>query len=368
LFGVKAFVRQTTGRGGVLDDRRHMRRAGRPANGPLGKELRAGGRALLLLSDPIKVSILRTLAGGPLEGGELGDRLPNVSRSTRFERLRELENLDVITREKRSSVPPLTICRLAPAGIGLLLVATLLETWLEGAPDQPLELADATATHAVKALSLAWDSTLLGRLAERPRSLSELEPLIAGVRYRELERILRNLIEVGLAERIAGRRRLRPYALTRWARKSVVPLIAAIRWERRHIPGHATSVTALDLESAFTLALPLVELRAGFEGTCLLLVDGEAVGSKSLGEVPVQILDDRLASYMLADEVAGREWRWVRGSVSAWVDAVLDGRATKLQSDFPAELAADLVIGLREALQGRSNPLVGRLFDSCQPQ
>jgi DNA-binding HxlR family transcriptional regulator len=208
------------------------------AGDPIARKLRTGGRALLLLSDPINTSILRLLAASPLESAELGERLRNVSRSTRFERLRELEELGLIAREKRGGAPPVTDCRLTVAGVRLLPVAALLEEWLMAAPGGPLTLGDATATGTIKALTLGWGSTLLRWLAEQPRSLTELEPLVGEVGYRELERILRNLIEVGLAERVTGKRRLRPYTVSPWARESVAPLAAAVRWERRERPGH----------------------------------------------------------------------------------------------------------------------------------
>src|SRR4051794_19538392 len=53
---------------------------------PAADRLQAGGYALLLLADPVSVSILRQLAAGPLENAELLDRVDFVSRSTYFER------------------------------------------------------------------------------------------------------------------------------------------------------------------------------------------------------------------------------------------------------------------------------------------
>lgn len=320
---------------------------------------------MLLLADPINVSILCLLARKPRDGGELGRRLTNVSRSTRFERLRELEGLGVIVREKRGGVPPVTVCRLTAAGGRLLPVAVSLEAWLKAAPAGSLTLGDPAAAAAIKALSFGWGSTLLRWLADEPRSLSELERLVAAVGYRELERILRNLIEVGLAERAAGKQRLRPYTATRWARESVVPLAASVYWERHHIPQRGAPVTALDAESGFWLALPLVELSSEFDGACQLIVDVDAPGRERTGEVSAQIVDGRLVSGAEQAGPVQQESRWVRGSMSAWVEAVIQGCPTKLQAGGDAELPGELIAGLRQAVLGLSalSPGVGRLFE-----
>ena len=54
------------------------------ATDPAAERLRAGGRALLLLADPVSVSILRSLEPGPMENSELISRVEGVSRSTYF--------------------------------------------------------------------------------------------------------------------------------------------------------------------------------------------------------------------------------------------------------------------------------------------
>jgi DNA-binding HxlR family transcriptional regulator len=333
-------------------------------NNRLTRKLRTGGRALFLLSDPISVSILQLLARRPRGGAELGDRLRNVSRSTRFERLRELEELGVIVREKHAGVPPTTACRLTAAGGRLLPVAVSLEEWLRGAPAGVLALGDPAAVAAMKALALGWGSTLLRWLADQPRSLSELEPLVGDVGYRELERILRNLTEVGLTERVIGRQRLRPYTVTRWARESVVPLAVAVHWERHHIPQHGVPVTMLDIEGGLLLALPLIELPVDLDGACLLLVDTEATAGERIGEVAAEIVDGHLSACAPTAGWAHGERTWVRGTISAWLDALVEGQPAKLQAGCGAEIAGELIVGLRESLTRQSRPIAGRLFET----
>jgi DNA-binding HxlR family transcriptional regulator len=207
------------------------------AGDPAADQLRVGGRALLLLADPVSVSILRQLAGGPLRGTELLGRVEHVSRSTFFDRLRDLEEFSLIVRERRPSVPPVADCHLTGPGKRLIPVADLLDAWLAGAPGGPLRLGDASAALAIKALALGWGSTLLRLLADRPRSLTELERLVDGIGYRKLERVAHSLVEAGLAERVAVKGRLNPYAVTPWARQSAWAFVAAVHWERREILG-----------------------------------------------------------------------------------------------------------------------------------
>lgn len=347
-----------------MPDDRHTRQAASRASAASARKLRTGGQVLLLFADPINVLLLRLLAKRPLEAAELRERLANVSRSTRFGRLRELEGLGVIVREKRGGKPPATNCRLTGSGKRLLSVAVLLEAWLERAPAGPLALGDVAATATIKALTLGWGSTLLRYLAEQPRSLSELEPLVTEVGYRELERILRNLIEVGLTERAPGRQRIRPYAVTGWARESVAPLIAAISWERRHIPERGAPVTAIDAEGGLLLALPLIELPIQMNGGCTLLVDLEAPEDERTGYVTARIVDGRLAPYMPGGEPGPGEGRWVRGTMSAWLDAVIEGRPMTLQASCDGRLAEGLITGLRQALFTRMSPVAGHLFEA----
>lgn len=240
---------------------------------PVAERLRAGGRALLLLADPVSVSILRLLAAGSLESTELIDRLENVSRSTSFDRLRDLEELSLIERERQASVPPVAECRLSISGQRLLDVGDLLEQWLARAPQGPFEFGDPLAATAIKALALGWGSTILRWLAERPRSLTELEQLVDDLGYRKLERAAHSLVDTGLAERVAVKGRLNPYTVTPWAREAVAPLAAAVHWERCEIPEHSASVTAIDAEGGLLLARPIIDLPPDLEA---MAEDGSA--------------------------------------------------------------------------------------------
>jgi hypothetical protein len=78
--------------------------------------------------------------------------------------------------------------------------------------------------------------------------------------YRKLERAAHSLVDTGLAERVEIKGRLNPYTVTEWAREAVVPLAAAVRWERRELPERSAPVTATDAEGGLLLAQPIVDL------------------------------------------------------------------------------------------------------------
>ena len=334
------------------------------AGDPIADRLRAGGRALLLLADPASILILRQLASGPLENSELFDRVEHVSRSTYFDRMRDLEALSLITRKRQADVPPIAECRLTDAGVRLLPVADLLEAWLAGSPQGPLQLEDAYATAVIKVLAVAGGSALLRSLAERPRSLPELAELVHGLGYRKLERIARDLVKAGLAERVAVGGRLSHYGVTPWARQAAGPLAAAIRWERYEIPTRSASVSSIEAEGGLLLALPLIELSVDSAGTCALLVDADAPSAGSLGGAVVQLVDGRPISWAPATAPGFKVDAWARGAALAWLDAVSDACSPDLQLGGNNTLAEKVVSGLREVGSTPSVP-VGHSFESA---
>lgn len=332
---------------------------------PIADRLRAGGRALLLLSDTVSVSILRQLASGPLENSDLFDRVEHVSRSTYFERMRDLEALSLVSRKRRADVPPIAECRLTGSGLRLLPVTDLLEAWLAGSPQGPLRLGDAYATAVIKVLAVAGGSTLLRWLAERPRSLPELAELVHGLGYRKLERIARDLVKAGLAERVAVGGRLSHYQVTSWTRQAAGPLAAAIRWERYEIPERSALVTSVETEGGLLLALPLLEVSADSNGACALLVDADAPAAESLGGAVVRLIDGRPVSWAPATKSRFRAEAWARGSALAWLDAVSDASSPNLQLGGNTALAEKVIGGLRE-VGSIPGVRVGQSFDSAE--
>lgn len=323
------------------------------AGDPVAGRLRAGGRALLLLADPVSVSILLQLASGPLESTELLDRVDFVSRSTYFERMRDLEELTLIQRTRKGGVPPVAQCRIATPGQRLLPVARRLDAWLADAPGGPLILGEAYATVRVKALAVAWGSTLLRWLAERPRSLTELERLVHIFGYRKLERISRDLVKAGLVERVTISGRSSPYGVTLWGRQTAGLLTAAMRWERHEIAKRSASVTSTEAEGVLLLALPLIELPEDVTGTCALLVDAEDPENESLGGAIVRLLDGRPVAWKAATGIEGEGLEleadcWVRGSSLAWLGTHADAPVVTFRKGGKLELGDMVLDALRK--------------------
>lgn len=331
---------------------------------PIADRQRAGGRALLVLADPASISILRQLASGPLENSDLFGRVEHVSRSTYFDRMRDLEALSLISRKRRADVPPVAECRLTDSGARLLPVADLLEAWLAVSPQGPLRLGDAYATAIIKVLAVAGGSTLLRWLAERPRSLPELAELVHGLGYRKLERIARDLVKAGLAERIAVGGRLGHYEVTPWARQAAGPLAAAIRWERYEIPMWSALVTSMEVEGGLLLALPLIEVSPESNGTCALLVDADAPAAESLGGAVVRLSEGRPASWAPITNPSLTSDAWARGTALAWLDAVNDASSPNLRLGGSHALAEKVVNSLRQA-SSISSLKAGQSFESA---
>lgn len=320
---------------------------------PAAGRLQAGGRALLLLADPVSVSILRLLALGPPESNELLERVGFVSRSTYFERMRDLEELGLVSRTRCGDVPPVVECRLAAPGEKLLPVAARLDAWLADAPSGPLRLGEAYATATVKALAVAWGSTLLRWLAEQPRTLTELVRLIHIFGHRKLERIVRDLVKAGLLERVEVKGRLGLYGVTEWARGAASLLVAAMRWERHELADRTAPVSPVEAEGVLLLGLPLIELPLETIGTCALIVDADLPRKKSLGGAVVQLVDGRPISWKAAGELAFEAAQlgtdcWVRGSTLAWLGTHTNPPGAVLRVGGNSELAESVIAALRE--------------------
>lgn len=310
---------------------------------PGGTEARAGGRVLRLLSDVLNVSILRLLARGPLPTPELGERVGPASRTTRFSRLRDLEALGVIRREKRGGSPPVTYCMLSASGTALLPVARRFAAWLNQGPVNPGRPRQTGDAQAIKALAAGWHTTALRWLAEGPRTVTDLASRCSPeATYNDVRRTRLALADAGLVEPVRASGRGSPYGLSQWARCAVAPLAAAARWERNFLAGAAGIFTATEGETLLLLGLALIDLLPGaLSGACMLQLE-EGSG------VRVEIEDGRIVSSVPVSE--NGHLAHVRGSTSAWLDALLDGGrdGLEMRGNTP-RLPALLTVGLQEA-------------------
>ncbi len=310
--------------------------------------LRTGGYALSLLAAPLNVSILTTLAREPATLAELRQAVGAPPQTTVRKHLAALADAGIVSRERRGGVPGTATFELCRPGRDLVGVSRLLDAWLAAAPAGSVELGSVAAKSAIKALVEGWSTTLLRALAARPFSLTQLDALISGISYPSLERRLLAMRMTGQVEAASSSGRGTPYAVTDWLRRAVAPLVSAACWERRHLPERTVPITRIDIETAFLLAVPTMELDADLSGVCQLAVESTGGGERRRVGVLAGIEEGRVA-YCRA-RLEGEATGWAIGSVNAWFRSIGDSRFHDLEAGGDRELVSAVVAGLHSSL------------------
>jgi DNA-binding HxlR family transcriptional regulator len=304
----------------------------------------------VLLAAPLNSVILRSLSEGPKQQVELRRETGSPPQTTLRAQLARLAEVGAISKQRRNRFPGVLEYELTPAGRQLLFVATALETWLERAPDGPLTLGDNAAKAAIKALADGWSTRMVRAVAAAPLSLTELDRIIADLSYPSLERRLGAMRLAGQVEARPGNERGTPYAATDWLRQSVAPLIAAARWERRHQAPTTAPMGRHDVEAAFLLAVPLLELPPEVSGSCRMAADMPDGGGRRLAGVMVEVENGGIAS--CATQLDGHPNAWALGGPQSWLGAVIERDLDQLEVGGDGQLARLLVDGLHGALFG----------------
>ncbi|MEZ5076456.1 MAG: winged helix-turn-helix transcriptional regulator [Solirubrobacterales bacterium] len=311
--------------------------------------MRAGAQALSLLSVPLNVHILAALAPGPMPLVDLRRAVGSPPQTTLRSRLRNLSDLGILERRRQASFPGTVDCELSEAGLDVGIVSAATLRWLRAAPAGPLEIDAVAAVSALKALAEGWSSTIVRALAARPLSLTELNRLISAHNYPSLERRLGAMRLAGQIEGCAGEGRGTPYAVTDWLRQAVAPLVAAARWERRHLRDRAAPVGRIDVEAYFLLALPLLRVSPDLSGTCRLAAElHSSNGEHHLAGAMVEVRRGQVVSCV--SRLQGEAGAWASGSVSTWLRALLGEEASRLEVGGDGELVSSLLEGLRSGL------------------
>ncbi len=264
--------------------------------------------------------------------------------------LRELEEVGAIEKRRRNSFPGIMKCELTGPGRELVCVADTLDRWLQRAPDGPLAFGSGEAKAAIKALVDGWSSTMLRAFAARPLSLTELDGLISGLSYPSLERRLAAMKLAGQLEPCAEESQStgKPYAATEWLRHGIAPLARAAAWERRNLSSAASPIGRIDVEAAFLLAIPLLQLSPERSGACRLGIEmGNGKGRRLVGAM-ARVENGRIAS--CSSRLDRNADGWATGSTSAWLRAVIDGDAAGLELGGDQRLARALLDGLHREL------------------
>lgn len=234
----------------------------------------------------------------------------------------------------------------APEGPRSIHLAGLAELWLIESPEGELRWGDRRARKVALGLADGWASTLLHRLAAGPLTLDELDAAVLHLDREEVESCLKTMSRDGEVEPRAGHNGVDAYALTEWGRRGIALLIASARLE--HMAGDADPIEEIDVQAAFGLALPLLRLRGGRSGSCVLTVDLGGLDEPQPTEATARFEDGRLASWSPgAGEDADAR---ISGGVEGWFRAVIEGRFDRLAGEGDARLAGAVLEGLHEQL------------------
>jgi DNA-binding HxlR family transcriptional regulator len=326
-----------------------------PAVGANVDEPRAGAKVLNLLANPLHVRIVQAHAGGHLRLAELHEKTEWPAQTTLRAAVGTLRDYGVLASREVSRMPYGIATELTDGGREVLFVIEVLERWLARGPQGPIPIDSGAAKAAIKALAEGWSSTMVSEIAHEPASLTDLDRRITEMSYPSLERRLSRMRSTRQVEPAASEGRGQPFEVTDWLRHAIAPLSASARCERRYLRAESAPITAIEIEAAFLLAMPLAPLPETATGTCLLTVpaEGEHAPSDqdSLAGATVEVEQGRLVrcTPRLQKGVAS----WALGSPMNWLDAVIDGEVEGLRlGGARPQLAGDLVHGLHVGLFG----------------
>lgn len=315
-----------------------------------GQRPRAGSAVILLFSVPLNGLVLRALADGPKRLSALRADLGGPAQSTLRGILAKLVEIGALTRGMGDK-PSILAYELTPFGEDLLLVADAVEGWLRFAPDGPIALESGPAKVAIKALVGGWASTVVRALAARPLTLTELDKLIDGYTYPSLERRLSAMRHAGQIELSASEdgKKGRQYRVSPWLRLGIGPLTVAARCERKHLASATAPITRIDVESAFLLVAPLLDLDVGASGFCQLAVEAGSGDSRQPWAGAQVTLEKGSVSSCVA-RLEPQPENSVTGLAGAWLDAVIGRDPDLLSFCGDADLGREIVEGLHDVL------------------
>ncbi len=293
-----------------------------------GQRPRAGSAVLTLLSVPLNGLVLRALADGPMRLTALRDELGGPAQSTLRGILTKLVEIGALTRGLGDR-PGILAYQLTQFGEDLLLAVNAVEAWLGMAPDGPIALESAQAKVAIKALVGGWVSTVVRALAARPLTLTELDKLIDGYTYPAIERRLSAMRLAGQVELGANGNGNRGRQYTSapgfaWA-SAHSPLRPAA--SAGTCPRPRRRSTRIDVESAFLLVAPMLDLRRSTSGFCQVAVEGGSGDSRKPWAGAQLTVEKGSVSSCIA-RLEPRPESWAHGAAGAWLDGVIGGTPT----------------------------------------
>lgn len=306
---------------------------------------RAGAVALSLLSAPLNVHLLEALEAGALPLIDLRRSVGSPPQSTMRVYSRAMVDLGMLERQRQPAFPGTVEYASTDSGKALLGIGEIHAQWLSEAPSGPIALGSTASKSATKALVEGWSTNIIRALAAKPLSLTDLNRLIPRISYPSLERRLGALRLADLVEAHQGDGRGTPYRATSWLRKAIVPLAAGAWWERRHL-ADPPMIGRHDVEAAFLLAIPLVELPSGLSGRCRLAVEIQGGSSPVFAGVLMNIEDGKVAT--CSSRLEGEADAWASGSAGTWMRR-MSGQEGDLEIGGDSELVREVVDSIRKS-------------------
>ena len=306
---------------------------------------RAGASALSLLAAPLNVHLLQALEDGSLPLIDLRRAVGSPPQSTMRVYSRTLVELGTLERQRQAAFPGTVEYASTESGRALLGIGAILERWLQEAPAGPISLGTTASKSATKALVEGWSTNIIRALSAKPLSLTDLNRLIPRISYPSLERRLGALRLADLVEPYPGEGRGTPYRATPWLRRAIVPLAAGAWWERRYL-ADPPQVGRLDVEAAFLLAIPLIELPPELNGKCRLAVEIQGGSSPVFAGVLICVEEGKVVS--CSSRLEGEAEGWASGSAGSWMRR-MNGQDADLEIGGDAELVREIVEAIRKS-------------------
>jgi hypothetical protein len=228
-------------------------------------------------------------------------------------------------------------------------VGATLQRWLSECPDGPVELGEE-AGPVLAPLLTGWCSMVTHALAAAPLTAEETYEVVQVLERDVIEARIEAMEEAGHLEAVSGQDGETRYAATEWLRTGIAPLAVAARMEHRYPPGDTAPIAARDVEAAFHLSLPLIELPEELSGTCSLAVDLDEGVPGSPAGVTVRVEEGRVASCETGIELEVDAW--AAASAPNWLDTVIEPGVVHVRTGGNRDLAHRLLDELHEALFG----------------
>lgn len=310
--------------------------------------MRASTQALSLLAVPLNARTIQALSEEPLSLAELRTAIGFPAETTLRGHLRGLTELGIVARNQETAFPGAVGYALTESGLRLQEVAEDVDRWLQSSPAGPRPLGSAAAKSILKTFVEAWSYGMVRALSGQAMALTELSRLIVKLNYPSLERRFTALRLAGLIEPLPTEQRATPHRPTEWLRRAVGPITTASAWEREYLGASATPFGRLDVEAAFLLAIPLLQLPEGLTGLARLAVELPGGQGSRIAGVTARVEKGRVVTCVSCLEANPSDW--AIGSVAAWFDAVAGGRLNGLEVGGNQTVAQAAIRALRHEL------------------